>query len=38
MENVGLYEKYGCIFWKTMRKIHGEESRVYRMDTGSAER
>lgn len=37
-DHVGLYEKYGCIFWKTMRTIHGEESRVYRMDTGSAER
>ncbi len=27
----GLYEKYGCTFWKTMKDLHGEDSRVYRM-------
>lgn len=27
----GLYEKYGCTFWKTMKDVHGEESRVFRM-------
>lgn len=28
----GLYEKYGFVFWKTMKDIHGEDSRVYRID------
>ena len=27
----GLYEKYGCSFWKTLKDVHGEDSRVYRM-------
>ena len=27
----GLYEKYGCAFWKVMKDIHGEDSRVFRM-------
>ncbi len=27
----GLYEKYGCRFWKTMPDLHGNESRVYRL-------
>lgn len=27
----GLYEKYGCSFWKTMKDAHGEDTRVYRM-------
>ena len=26
----GLYEKYGYSFWKIMKDIHGEDSRVYR--------
>lgn len=28
----GLYEKYGYSFWKTMKDVHGEDSRVYRID------
>ncbi len=28
----GLYEKYGYSFWKMMKDIHGEESRVYITD------
>ena len=28
----GLYEKYGYSFWKIMKNIHGEDSRVYRID------
>lgn len=28
----GLYEKYGYSFWKMMKDIHGEDSRVYRID------
>ena len=27
----GLYEKYGCTRWKTMRDIYGEESSVFRL-------
>ena len=26
----GLYEKYGYSFWKIMKDMHGEDSRVYR--------
>ena len=28
----GLYEKYGYNFWKMMKDINGEDSRVYRND------
>ena len=28
----GLYEKYGYSFWKMMKDMNGEDSRVYRMD------
>ena len=28
----GLYEKYGYRFWKNMKNIHGEDSRVYITD------
>lgn len=28
---VGLYEKYGCTFWKHMATDSGERSRVYRL-------
>ena len=28
----GLYEKYGYRFWKMMKDINGEDSRVYRND------
>ena len=28
----GLYEKYGCTFWKMMKDQHGKDSRIYRMD------
>ena len=27
--HVGLYEKYGYAFWKTMKDIQGEDSSVY---------
>ena len=27
--HVGLYEKYGFVFWKTMKDVQGEDSRVY---------
>lgn len=29
---IGLYEKYGYSFWKMMKDIHGEDSRVYITD------
>lgn len=29
---IGLYEKYGCRFWRMMKDIHGEDSRVYITD------
>ena len=28
----GLYEKYGYSFWRMMKDMHGEDSRVYRID------
>ena len=28
----GLYEKYGYRFWRNMKDIHGEDSRVYITD------
>ena len=28
----GLYEKYGYHFWKIMKDVHGEDSRVYKTD------
>ena len=31
-DHTGLYEKYACAFWKTMKDIHGNQSRVYRME------
>ena len=31
---VGLYEKYGYSFWKIMKDMHGEDSRVYRVHVG----
>lgn len=30
--HVGLYEKYGCAYWKTMKDLHGKDSRVYRLE------
>ncbi len=27
----GLYEKYGCSFWKTMKDSNGTDSRIYRL-------
>ena len=30
-EEVGLYEKYGFTFWKSMKTRHGEDTRVYRI-------
>ena len=29
---VGLYEKYGCVFWKTMKDLHEHDSRIYRLE------
>ncbi len=29
---IGLYEKYGCKFWKTMTDSNGEPSRIYVLD------
>lgn len=29
---IGLYEKYGYSFWKTMKDVGGEDSRVYKTD------
>ena len=31
-DHVGLYEKYGCAFWKTMQDAQGNDCRIYRMD------
>ena len=28
----GLYEKYGYSFWRMMKDMHGEDSRVYRIN------
>ncbi len=28
--HVGLYEKYGCAFWRGMKDVNGEPVRVYR--------
>ena len=28
-DHVGLYEKYGCEFLRTMTDVHGEDARVY---------
>ena len=30
-DHTGLYEKYGCTFWKTMRNAQGDDCRIYRM-------
>lgn len=30
-DHTGLYEKYGCTFFRTMRNTHGQESRIYRL-------
>ena len=35
---VGLYEKYGYSFWKIMKDMHGEDSRVYRVHVGEKHR
>ena len=34
---IGLYEKYGYTFWKIMKDMHGEDSRVYRIDVRGEE-
>ncbi len=33
----GLYEKYGYQFWKIMKDVHGEDSRVYRTDIATVD-
>ena len=30
-DHVGLYEKYGCTYWRDMKDLHGNNSRIYRM-------
>ena len=32
--NIGLYEKYGCTFWKVMKNAKGEDCRVYTAQVG----
>ena len=34
---VGLYEKYGCTFWKMMENMRGGMSRVYRLPVTRAD-
>ena len=31
-DKTGLYEKYGYTFWKLMKEVHGDDSRIYRTD------
>ena len=31
-DHTGLYEKYGCTFWKTMQDAEGNDCRIYRME------
>jgi inorganic pyrophosphatase len=31
-DHTGLYEKYGCTFWKTMQDAEGSDCRIYRME------
>lgn len=33
----GLYEKYGYTFWKMMKDVNGEDSRVYRRKVSEVE-
>ena len=33
-DQTGLYEKYGCTFWKTMQNAEGSDCRIYRMEIG----
>ena len=33
-DHTGLYEQYGCTFWKTMRNAQGNDCRIYRMEIG----
>ena len=33
----GLYEKYGYRFWKIMKDVYGEDSRVYKTDIVTAD-
>ena len=28
----GLYEKYGYSFWKMMKDVNGEDSRIYKKE------
>lgn len=32
--NIGLYEKYGCTFWKVMKNAKGEDCRFYTAQVG----
>ena len=32
-DHIGLYEKYGCTFWKIMQDAEGSDCRIYRMQT-----
>ena len=31
-DHTGLYEKYGCTFWKTMQDAQGSDCRIYRLE------
>lgn len=31
-DHAGLYEKYGCAYWKTMQNRQGEACRIYRLE------
>ncbi|MBQ1385144.1 MAG: hypothetical protein IIY74_07090 [Firmicutes bacterium] len=33
----GLYEKYGYRFWKIMKDVQGDDSRVYKKDIVSVD-
>ena len=30
-DHTGLYEKYGCVFWKTIRDVQNNNCRIYQM-------
>ena len=34
----GEYEKYGYYFWKMMKDVHSEDSRIFRIDVRVAEK
>lgn len=30
-DHIGLYEKYGCAYWRTMKDAQGNDCRIYRL-------